>query len=124
MVGPDVRRPQMGHEQSRAAGDVQRQEAVVVVVAVEEVLLLVAVDRVVGGVDVEDEFGGRRLERGEELVDEDQAMRRRSARPMRFSSRQSVGAEASSAEPSTSGWSVAACQSGSRRRRPWSLRSS
>ena len=71
VLGPDVRRPQIGHEQARPAGDVQRQEAVVVVVTVEEVLLLVAVDRVVGGVDVEGEFGGRRLERREELVDQD-----------------------------------------------------
>jgi hypothetical protein len=45
----------------------------VVVVAVEEVLLLVTVDRVVGGIDVEDEFGGRRLERRQELVDEDRS---------------------------------------------------
>ena len=43
----------------------------VVVVAVEEVFFLVAVDRVVGGVDVEDEFGGRRVERREERIDED-----------------------------------------------------
>ena len=50
------------HEPVAGVVDVQRQEAVVVVVAVEEVLLLVAVDRVVGGVDVEGEFGGRRLE--------------------------------------------------------------
>ena len=42
-----------------------------IVVAVEEILLLVAVDEVVGGVDIEDEFVGRRGERGDELVDED-----------------------------------------------------
>ena len=45
----------------------------VVVIAVEETVLLVAVDGVVGGVDVEDEFLGRRGERCDELFDEDRS---------------------------------------------------
>ena len=48
--------PQIGDQQLLATEDIQRQEAVVVVVAVEEAAFLVAVDRVVGGVEVEDQF--------------------------------------------------------------------
>ena len=61
--GVDVAGPQVGHQQLVAAEDVQRQEAVMIVVAVEEAALLVAVDGVVGGVEVEDQvFGGMRME--------------------------------------------------------------
>ena len=57
--GVDVRGPQPGREQVVAAEDVQRQVAVALVVAVEEAAHLVAVDRVVGGVEVEDDLLGR-----------------------------------------------------------------
>ena len=58
--GVDVRGPQPGAEQVIAAEDVQRKIAVVLVVAVEEAAELMAVDRVVGGVEVEhDPLGGR-----------------------------------------------------------------
>ena len=69
-IGPDVRRPQVGHEQLRSAGDVEWQEAVVIVVAMEEVLLLMAMNGIVGGINVECQFLGRRVERGDELIDE------------------------------------------------------
>ena len=58
-AGVDVRGPQPGAEQVVAAEDVQRQVAVALVVAVEEAAELVAVDRVVGGVEVEHDPLGR-----------------------------------------------------------------
>jgi hypothetical protein len=66
----DVAGPQVGHQQVIAAEDVQRQVAVVVVVAVEEAALLMAVDRVVGGVEVEDQRLGRAVMAGDELIGE------------------------------------------------------
>ena len=58
--GVDVGAPQLGRQQVPAAEDVQRQVAVAVVVAVEEAALLVAVQRIVGGVEIEDDALGRR----------------------------------------------------------------
>ena len=63
--GVDVAGAEVGGEQFIPAEDIQRQEAVVIIVAVEEPALLVAVDPVVGGVEVEDHVlraasGGRR----------------------------------------------------------------
>ena len=54
-----VGRPQRGHQQVRAAEDVQRQIAVLLVVAVEEASLRVAVQRVIGGIQIQDDFGRR-----------------------------------------------------------------
>jgi len=68
--GTDIGRSQIRDEQPRTARHVQRQEAVVLVVAVEKMVLLLTVNEIVGGVEVEDEFGGRRVERGDELFDE------------------------------------------------------
>ena len=56
--GIDVRRPQIGDEEMIAAMNVEGQETVVVVVAVEETLLLLAMNDVVGGIEIEDEFFG------------------------------------------------------------------
>ncbi len=64
----DVRRPQPRAQQMLAAEDVQRQVAVVAVVAVEEAALLLAVQRVVGGVEVEHDLLGSLIERLEEHV--------------------------------------------------------
>ena len=61
---------QVRDEQPRPARHVQRQEAVVPVVAVVKMVLLSTVNEIVGGVEVADEFGGRRVERGDELFDE------------------------------------------------------
>ena len=59
-----------------AAEDVQRQVAVAAVVTVEEPALLLAVHRIVGGVEVEDDLGGRRRMRLHEQIDEQPLDRR------------------------------------------------
>ena len=51
--GVDVGAPELGRRQMPAAEHIERQVAVAVVVAVEEPPLLVAVQRIVGGVEVE-----------------------------------------------------------------------
>jgi hypothetical protein len=68
--GVDVRRPQVGRQQLIAAEDIERQEAMMIIVPVEEAALLVAVDRVVGGAEVEHQVLGRLGMGGEELIDE------------------------------------------------------
>ena len=60
--GVDVAGAEVGREQLVAAEDVQRQEAVMIIVAVEEAALLLAVDAVVGGVEVEDQVLRRRAD--------------------------------------------------------------
>ena len=66
----DVRAPESGRQQLAAAEHVQRQVAVAVIVAIEEPAFLVAVQRVVGGVEIEDDLARRCLVRGEEEIDE------------------------------------------------------
>ena len=66
----DAAGAQVGAQQLLAAKHVQRQVAVAVVVAVEEALLLLAVQRVVGGVEVQHQLLGRGLEAGDELLDQ------------------------------------------------------
>ena len=66
----DIRAAKLGRQQVPAAEHVQRQIAVAVIVAVEEAALLVAVQRIVGGVEIEDDPLGRRLVRLEEQRDE------------------------------------------------------
>ena len=73
----DVRRPELGRQQMPAAEHVERQIAVAVVVAVEEPAFLMAVQRIVGGVEVEDDLLGRPGVRLEEEVDEQRLDRRR-----------------------------------------------
>jgi hypothetical protein len=53
------------------AGEDQRQVLVLVVIAVPERQLLVPVGRVIDGVQVEGQVARRRVEGGDELVDED-----------------------------------------------------
>ena len=60
-----------------AAEHVERQIAPAVVVAVEEPALLVAVQRIVGGVKVENDLLGRRAVRLQEDIDEDALQRLR-----------------------------------------------
>jgi len=62
---------QVGHQELITAEDVQRQETIVIVIAVEEASLLMAVDRIVRSVKVQDKAFGRRLERGDESLHED-----------------------------------------------------
>lgn len=67
----DVGRAQISHQQMIAGEDVEQQEAVVIVVAVEEAPLLMAVHRIVGGVDVEHDLLGRRSKGGDVGLDRD-----------------------------------------------------
>ena len=62
--------PQLGRQQMPAAEHVERQIAVAVVIAVEEPALLVAVQRIVGGIEVEDDLRRRLRVRIEEQIDE------------------------------------------------------
>jgi hypothetical protein len=57
--GVDVGAPGLGGQQVAAAEDVQRQMAVAVVVAMEEAPFLVAVERIVRGIEIEDDPLGR-----------------------------------------------------------------
>ena len=66
----DVGRTQIRRQQVMPAEDVERQEAVPVIVAVEKAVDLVAVNPVVGGVEVEDQFLRRLFVRGDEDFDE------------------------------------------------------
>lgn len=54
-------------QQVLAAEHIQWQIAVAVVIAMKEAAFLLAVQRVVGGVEVQHEFFGRALEAGDEL---------------------------------------------------------
>ncbi len=66
----DVGLAQLGRQQVVVAGDVERQVAEAVVIAVEEPAFLVSVDGIVGGVQVERDLG-RRLGMGvRENIDE------------------------------------------------------
>lgn len=73
----DVGRAQLGRQQVPPAEDIERQVAVIVVVAVEEAALLVPMQGVVGGVQVEDDLFGRRGMCVEKDLDEQPLDRRR-----------------------------------------------
>ena len=75
--GVDVRAPELRCQQMPAAEHVERQVTPAVVVAVEEPALLVAVQRIVGGVEVENDLLGRRAVRLQEDIDEDALQRLR-----------------------------------------------
>ena len=66
--GVDVRRTQVGRQQPVPAEHVQRQETVLVVVAVKESSHLVAVDRIIRGIEVQDQLRRRRGVRGNEVL--------------------------------------------------------
>src|SRR5918994_322008 len=68
--GIDVRAAELGCQQVLAAEHIERQIAVAVVVAVEEAALLMPVQRVIRGVEVENDLLGRGPVRLEEQVDE------------------------------------------------------
>ena len=67
----DVGRTKVSTQEAMPAENVQRKEAIVVVVSVEESIDLVAVNRIIGGVEVEGQFFRRLLVRGDEDFDED-----------------------------------------------------
>ena len=58
----DLGRPQIGDRQLLAAKYVQRQKAVMVIISMEKAPFLAAMDRHVGGVEVENDLFGRRTE--------------------------------------------------------------
>ena len=74
--GVDVGAPELGRQQVPAAEDIKRQVAVAVVVAVEEPPLLVAVQRVVGGVEIEHDLLRRPVVGVEEQIHEQRLDRR------------------------------------------------
>ena len=74
-----LRRAQVGDQQLLAAEHVQRQEAVVVVVAAEVTPSLIAMDQIVGGVEVQHQFFRGLLERRDELLDQKVLRRHRRA---------------------------------------------
>ncbi len=76
-AGIDVGGAQLGRQQMPAAEHVQRQIAVAVVIAVEEVSLLMPVQRVVGGVEIEDDLRRRPLVRLQEQRHRQRLDRRR-----------------------------------------------
>ena len=63
-------RAQVSRQQLFAAKDVQRQEAIVVVIRAEVAALLIAMHQIVGGIEVENQLGRRLLERRDELIDD------------------------------------------------------
>jgi hypothetical protein len=66
--GVDVAWAQIADQQLLAAKDGERQETPIAVVAMEVPAFLVAVHPGIGGIEVEDQFAGSFLERGDELV--------------------------------------------------------
>ena len=76
-AGVDVGGAQLGRQQMPAAEHVQRQIAVAVVIAVEEAPLLMPVQRVVGGVEIEDDLLRRSLVRLQEQRHRQRLDRRR-----------------------------------------------
>ena len=62
---------QVTDQQMATAEDVQRQEAVVIVVAVEEVTLLFIMQRRIGGIEVQDQAFGRSIMSVDKLLEQD-----------------------------------------------------
>ena len=102
----DLCRPQLGDQEVAAAEDVQRLEAVVVVVTMEEALLLVAVHGVVGGVEVEEQLLRGMGWEAMKVSMRTWAIRTRLGRSRRFSRRQRVGGPRRSLHRVRSGVSV------------------
>ena len=115
----DVGPAQMGDQQMIAGKDVERQEAVVVVVAVEEAPFLTAVRRIVGRVEVNTISVGGRSKEAMKVSTRTWWMSQIHHGSARFSNRHKVGALASA--PSRS---AAVRRARSWCRLSWSLRSS
>lgn len=67
----DVALAQVADQQMTAAERVQRQETVVVIVAVEEATLLLTVQRRIGRVEVQDQSPGHTIMSGNKLIEQD-----------------------------------------------------
>jgi len=71
MLGPiDFARSQVTDQQLLTAEDIQRQEAVVIVIAVEKPAFLLAMHGVICRIEVQDQAFGRPTEGGDELIDQ------------------------------------------------------
>ena len=67
----DIGRSQLGREQVATAEDVERQVAIAVIVAVEEPPFLVSVDRIIGGIEIENNLlGGLGMRLDEQLPEQ------------------------------------------------------
>ena len=64
----NVRPPEIAHQEMLTAEHVERQEAIVIVIAVEETPHLTAVHGIVGRVEVEHQLLWRPIERGDEAL--------------------------------------------------------
>ena len=73
----DVGRAQFGRQQMPPTEDIERQVAVIVVIAVEEAPLLMPVQRIIGGVEIEDDLFRRHDMRVEKDIDQQPLDRRR-----------------------------------------------
>jgi hypothetical protein len=73
--GTTIPGPQIGHQQLFATEHVERQETVVAIVTMKVRTFLPAMHAIIGGVKVEDQLGGRRAERGDELVHQNPVQR-------------------------------------------------
>ena len=73
--GPTISGPQIRDEQLFAAEHIERQETVVAVATVEVGALLPAMHPIIRGVEIEDQLGGRRAERRDELIHQNPVQR-------------------------------------------------
>src|SRR6266436_6406801 len=104
--GIDVTWPQITDQQLVSAKDIERQEAVIIVVAVEGSAHLRAVHPVIGAIKIQDQFFGRGRKTAHELFKQYLMHNQASFRPARFSNRHKV-----EQLPNSSLRSVAVCQS-------------
>ena len=115
----DVRRPQVADQQLIAAEDIERQKAVVVIIAVEKATLLAAVHRIVRTIEVQHQFLRRLVIGGDEALHQ-RLMRRPSPapvrRPLQTANRRGTG--------QTPIPTASRCNTKSSRRTSWSLTSS
>ena len=110
--GTPIPRPQIGHEQLFATEQIERQETIVAIVTVKVRALLSAMRAIIGGVEVQDQLGGRRVERSHELVHQNPVQRPGGgAIGAVLQAAERVGLEASGLICST-----AVCQTGSSRK--------
>jgi hypothetical protein len=52
-----------------AAKDIQGQKTIAVIIAVKETAFLISMQRIIGGIKVENQFLGNSIKRGDKLID-------------------------------------------------------
>ena len=67
----DLARAQVTDQQLLSAKDIQRQETIVVVIAVEKATFLLAMNGIIGCIKIQDQAFGWATKRGDELIDQD-----------------------------------------------------